>query len=267
MNSKNFHFSVLYRGDEYQAAYARHQHYLFSKLNLRPGMRVLEVGCGRGTAVVELANFANVSVVGIDKEASLIEAASRSAQVAGVSNRTSFVIGDIASLMHQFATGSFDAIYSIESLKGFSTFQEIYDQFGSLLKNGGTLAVYEWCWTPTMNPLDINHIRLAEFLEDQTGVGRRNITQRALEEATKTIRDNERLDLVYIEDLACRRSTLPWYLPLDYALSDTSTRWAPDPHSYGTFGNLTRNGAIALSQAGHLKLFTPMVLIVAKRVR
>ncbi|SJL07988.1 related to delta(24)-sterol c-methyltransferase (erg6) [Armillaria ostoyae] len=266
MDSKNFHFSALYRGDKYQAAYARHQHYLFSKLNLRPGMRVLEVGCGRGTAAVELATFANVSVVGIDSDASLIEYASRCAQMAGVSTRTSFAIGDIASLMHQFATGSFDAIYSIESLKESSTFQEIYDQAGSLLKNGGTLAVYEWCWTPTMDPLDINHIRLAEFLEDQTGVGRRNITQRALEEATKTIRDSERLDLVYVEDLACRRSTLPWYLPLDHALSDTRTRWAPDSRSYGAFGKLTRNAAIALSQAGHLKLFTPMVLLVARRV-
>lgn len=143
MDAKTFHFSALYRGDEHQAAYARHQHYLFSKLNLRPGMRVLEVGCGRGTAAVELATFANVSVVGIDGDASLIEYASRCAQMAGVSTRTSFVIGSMASLMHQFATGSFDAIYSIESLKESSTFQEIYGQVGSLLKNGGTLAVYE----------------------------------------------------------------------------------------------------------------------------
>ncbi|KAK0187626.1 hypothetical protein F5146DRAFT_1206560 [Armillaria mellea] len=224
MDSKNFHFAVLYRGDEYQAACARHQNYLFSRLNLRAGMRVLEVGCGRGTAVVELANFASVSVVGIDKDPSsvdfivpvLIEYASRSAQVAGVADRTSFVIGDylvsygtgfhisypcstgdIASLVHQFSTRSFDAIYSIESLKHL--------RHDAGLPYSNRFFVEKW---------------RDEFLEDQTGVGWREITQRALEEATNTIRDNERLDLVYTEDLACQRSTLPWYLPLDYALSD-----------------------------------------------
>ncbi|PBK58684.1 S-adenosyl-L-methionine-dependent methyltransferase [Armillaria solidipes] len=216
-------------------------------------MHVLEVGCGHGTAVVELANFANVSVVGIDSDASLIECASRCTQMVDVSNCTSFMISDITSLMHQFGTGTFDTICSIESLKELSSFHKIYDWISSLLKNGGTLTVYEWCWTPTMDPLDINHIRLAEFLEDQTGVGRRHIAQRTFAEATKTIHDSERLDLVHVEDLACCQSMLPWYLPLDHALSDLRTRWAPDPHSYGTFGNLTHNGTIALSQAGHLQ--------------
>jgi precorrin-6B methylase 2 len=47
-------------------SFSRHRTYLFSQLALRPGMRVLHVACGTGTATLELAFFSNVYVIGID---------------------------------------------------------------------------------------------------------------------------------------------------------------------------------------------------------
>ena len=65
--SRSFHFSRLYHGDKLDKALARHEHYLFSRLSLRSGMRVLDIGCGAGQVALELANFYNVRVIGIDK--------------------------------------------------------------------------------------------------------------------------------------------------------------------------------------------------------
>jgi len=65
--SRGFHFSRLYHGDKLDKALARHEHYLFSRLALRSGMRVLDIGCGVGQVALELANFYNVQVIGIDK--------------------------------------------------------------------------------------------------------------------------------------------------------------------------------------------------------
>jgi SAM-dependent methyltransferase len=65
---EDFHFARIFRGDLLPTAIARHEHYLMARLGLKPGMRVLNVGCGTGSAAFELANFANVNVVGVDNE-------------------------------------------------------------------------------------------------------------------------------------------------------------------------------------------------------
>lgn len=67
------HFHRIFKGDTSDIARARHQHNLFSRLKLRtrPGIQkhVLEIGCGSGEAALELAEYANVMVVGIDESA------------------------------------------------------------------------------------------------------------------------------------------------------------------------------------------------------
>ena len=68
----DFHFARIFKGDSPAIARTRHEHYLFSRLKLRarPGvqLRVLEVGCGAGSTALELAEYANVMVVGVDED-------------------------------------------------------------------------------------------------------------------------------------------------------------------------------------------------------
>lgn len=47
-------------------SFARHVHYLSAKLRLKPGLEILHIGCGIGSASRELVHFANVEVVGVD---------------------------------------------------------------------------------------------------------------------------------------------------------------------------------------------------------
>lgn len=69
-HSVNGHFSRIMKGDCATTALSRHEHYLFSRMELAPGMRVLEIGCGVGTAAFELANFADVLIIGFDEDRS-----------------------------------------------------------------------------------------------------------------------------------------------------------------------------------------------------
>jgi hypothetical protein len=48
--AKSFHFSCFYKGESFAAFLAHHEHYLAAQMNLRSGMKVLDVGC------VELAD-------------------------------------------------------------------------------------------------------------------------------------------------------------------------------------------------------------------
>ncbi|THH08427.1 hypothetical protein EW145_g2714 [Phellinidium pouzarii] len=247
--SSSFHFSRLSKGDIQAVSTARHEHYLFPHLNLRSGMHILDFGCGDGSTALELAEFAGVSVVGVDPDMLKIEKAKQTARKRRLSNRVTFIYGDYSNLRSLFGDCYFDGIYCIESLKVFQ------------------LAVYEWCWTSEMNPDDMNHQRLAALLETSTGIGNRPISERSYEGAIEALQMSH-LQIVHEEDLSTRsgRAVIPWYACLDLAFSDPRIRWSSSIGGQGAFGGLTKSAAVIMSQAGHLKPFTPMALFVAKRV-
>jgi sterol 24-C-methyltransferase len=65
----HFHFSRLFADELVTNSIARHEHYLSSQLELRPGMKVLDIGCGLGGAAREIARFfSNVTVVGVNND-------------------------------------------------------------------------------------------------------------------------------------------------------------------------------------------------------
>ena len=61
---------------------------------MRPGMRVLDAGCGVGEPAREMARFAGVHVTGISINKSHIEFASRLTKLDGLSHLADFVEGD-----------------------------------------------------------------------------------------------------------------------------------------------------------------------------
>jgi ubiquinone/menaquinone biosynthesis C-methylase UbiE len=76
---------------------------------LRPGMSLLDVGCGPGSITLGLAQTVSPgSVTGIDHDAAHIEAARARAAEQGISN-VSFQEGDALSL--SFEDGTFDAVF------------------------------------------------------------------------------------------------------------------------------------------------------------
>ena len=78
--------------------------------HLRPGMSLLDVGCGPGTVTQGLAKVvAPARVVGCDLETGMIERARALADEAGAGN-LSFRTGDILDL--PFEDGQFDIVFS-----------------------------------------------------------------------------------------------------------------------------------------------------------
>ena len=107
--SQSFHFSRFYKGEAFLAALARHEHYLASKMVLRPGMRVLDVGCGVGGPAREIARFTDTRIVGLNNNDFQIGRARKYAKKAGLENQVTFVKGDFMKLSEQFEENSFDA--------------------------------------------------------------------------------------------------------------------------------------------------------------
>jgi cyclopropane-fatty-acyl-phospholipid synthase len=76
--------------------------HLIRKLQIRDGMRILDVGCGWGGLAMEIARQANVEVLGISLSEEQIAYANRKAAEAGLSDRVQFKILDYRNLGEQF---------------------------------------------------------------------------------------------------------------------------------------------------------------------
>ena len=111
---------------------------LVADLDLRPGMRVLDLGSGKGATSVFLAREFAVDVIAADlwvapEEASAVFAA------AGVADRVQAVRAEAHTL--PFAAGSFDAVISIDAYEYFGTADGYLAYITGLLRPGGQLGV------------------------------------------------------------------------------------------------------------------------------
>jgi sterol 24-C-methyltransferase len=115
--SQSFHFSRFYKGEAFLASLARHEHYLASQMVLRPGMRVLDVGCGVGGPAREIAQFSDAQIVGLNNNDFQLQRARKYTKRMGLENQVTFVKGDFMKLAEQFGENSFDAGMSLSRLE------------------------------------------------------------------------------------------------------------------------------------------------------
>ncbi|KAG2640824.1 hypothetical protein PVAP13_2KG120800 [Panicum virgatum] len=63
---ESFHFAHRWSGESLRESIKRHEHFLALQLGLKPGMKVLDVGCGIGGPLREISRFSSTSVIGLN---------------------------------------------------------------------------------------------------------------------------------------------------------------------------------------------------------
>jgi cyclopropane-fatty-acyl-phospholipid synthase len=108
-----------------------------TKLDLKAGQRLLDVGCGWGSFAIHAATHHDVSVVGITLSKSQAELARRRVAEAGVSDRVEIRFADYRDL----ADGPYDAIASIGMVEhvGEAQIDRYASTLARLLAPGGRL--------------------------------------------------------------------------------------------------------------------------------
>ncbi|KAA1472447.1 hypothetical protein DENSPDRAFT_838721 [Dentipellis sp. KUC8613] len=284
--SQSFHFSRFYKGESFAASLARHEHYLASQMVLRPGMRVLDVGCGVGGPAREIAQFADVEIVGLNNNDFQIGRARKYAKNAGLEKKVTFAVGDFMKLVEQFGENSFDAVYAIEATVHAPSWEGVYGEILKVLKPGGVFGVYEWCMTDRWDPSIPEHKALAHEIEFGSGVPEMRPLAKA-REALKTVG----FQIEHEEDLAERPDVIPWYYTLEGDIWKAQTAWdyftvwrmswsgklvthnamklmeiiGMLPKGTWDVGEALKVAGDALVRGGRTKLFTPMYLVVGRK--
>jgi SAM-dependent methyltransferase len=111
--------------------------------NLKPGERVLDVGCGNGATTVEAARRIQPggSTVGIDLSEPMLGFARQRAAAVGVTE-IQFMRDDAEQ--HPFAPGEFDIVLSRFGVMFFNNPQAAFANIGRALRRGGRLAFVAW---------------------------------------------------------------------------------------------------------------------------
>lgn len=112
-------------------------------LKIRPGMRVLDVGCGVGRWSRLLA-ARGACVTGVDLSPTMIAEAGRRAAASGLASRCRFVVQDSAAL--EVAGGSFDLILCVTMLQhilDLGALRSALQRMGRHLAPDGRLVILE----------------------------------------------------------------------------------------------------------------------------
>ncbi|MFW6197353.1 MAG: sterol methyltransferase [Myxococcota bacterium] len=274
----SFHFAPRHRGESFNESIRRHQHFLAARLGLKPGMRVLDVGCGVGGPMRSIARFSGASVVGVNNSKHQLQKAEKYNHQAGLADRCELLEADF---MHLPAPqGTFDAVYGFEATCHAPDKTGLFRELFRVLAPGGELGAYEWCLTDRYDPNDPEHHRIKKGIEEGDALPDIWTIPQTLD-ALRTAG----FEIVESEDRALSSDAeTPWHLPLTgRELSWTGVRrtwWGrrlargvimaleavgKAPDGSREISEMLHRGADALVKGGDTGIFTPMFYFRARK--
>lgn len=189
-------------------------------MGLKPGMKVMDVGCGVGGPAREIARFTDARITGINNNDYQLERARRYTKQQKLDHLVDFQKADFMKLKEQFGEATYDAVYAIEATVHAPDFEGIYGEIFRVLKPGGVFGVYEWVMTDRWDPKDPFHKKIAHGIELGDGIPEmRNVAN--AREALKKVG----FTIEHEEDLADRPDEVPWYYPLEGDIRKAQTAW------------------------------------------
>ncbi len=105
-------------------------------LNLSPGDKVLDLGCGCGAIAEHIADLTGATPYGINLDASQIEKSWKNPKLPSAN----FAVGDFNKVL-EFDDESFDAVYAVQPMTYVSDHDYTFSEVFRILKPGGTFVI------------------------------------------------------------------------------------------------------------------------------
>nr|H2E7T7.1 RecName: Full=Botryococcene C-methyltransferase; AltName: Full=Triterpene methyltransferase 3 [Botryococcus braunii]AEY68258.1 triterpene methyltransferase 3 [Botryococcus braunii] len=265
-----FHFSHRLPGMSFNASQLLHESRMASFLRLKPGMQVLDVGCGVGNPGRTVAACSGAVVTGITINAYQIKRAELHTKRAGLVGYFKPVQGNFCAM--PFQDKSFDAAFAMDSTCHAPKLEDVYSEVFRVLKPGAYFATYEWVSTKNYDSNNPEHVKCMNSII--LGNGLPNIRSwKQAEEAGKNVGFN----LLTSLDMATNSPIgKPWYSVPERMVNwglfrfhkacirTASTLHLLPPESWKFFYILAEM-AENLVKGGQWDIFTPMHLLIFQK--
>jgi len=275
---ESFHFAPRFRGEAFEVSIRRHQHYVALRLGLGAGQTALDVGCGVGGPMREIARFTGAHVTGVNLNGYQVRKAREYNTRARLDDRCALIEADFMNIPRP--DGSFDAVYAFEATCHAPDKTALFRELARVLKPGGKVAVYEWCLTDRYDGANPEHAKIKRDIEEGNG-----LPDIWTVDATRGCFEQAGFRVLAVEDRAFEGDPqLPWYFSLTgKELSNTGLRRSPvgkvmvkaltrtleaariAPKGTAQITDFLNTGADGLVRGGELGVFTPMAFFLAEK--
>lgn len=266
---KSFHFAPQAQNEKTKDAMLRYELKVAEALNIKTGMKVLDVGCGIAGPMKNIAQKSGADIVGLNINSYQIKKAQAYIRQSGLEKTCSFHQGNFMKV--DLPNSSFDAIYAIEATPHAPDKTMCFKEMYRLLKPGGCFSGYEYALLKNYDEHNPEHIQIMEDLEH--GGGLQKVT--SIEDVKQSFVAAGFKVLALQDDCV---EDLSWTLPLEKGLRSSKMgraltnvfvrtleffKIAPKGStSVSSFLNL---GADAFVEAGKRKIFTPNLFFLVQK--
>lgn len=121
--------------------------YYSTQIGLKPGMHLLDAGCGIGGPAVALAQKNEVSIEGITISQIQVEKGRKYVESLNLNDRVNISLGDFANIDKIFPADTFDVVYFMESLGYAPNYYQVLQSAKNVLKSGGYIYIKDFFLT------------------------------------------------------------------------------------------------------------------------
>jgi sterol 24-C-methyltransferase len=225
---QSFHFGPRFHNETFFESIKRAEYYLALRLglcaNANPNkqMKALDVGCGVGGPMRNIATFTGAKIEGLTINEYQVRIGNKYNEANGLAGQCSLKRGDFQRLEDFFQRESFDAAYAIEATCHSPDRVRCFSGVANCLKKGGLFCVLEWVMLPGYDPKNKEHVRIKEGIEVGNGLPTLvtpDVCVKNFEEAGFEVVDH--FDLNRGQHAS---NEIPWYETLNGSLSISGFR-------------------------------------------
>jgi len=278
---QSFHFGPRFKDETFVESIKRAEYFLALRLGMKPGMKALDVGCGVGGPMRNIAMFTGSNIEGITINKYQVTIGNKYNENTGLAHLCKLKQGDFQNL--PWDDKYFDCAYEIEATCHSPDRVKTFSGVNRVLKMGGLFAGYEWVVTDKYDAKNKDHVRIKEGIEVGNGLPTLVPSQHIIDCMEKS--GFEIIDFYDANRGVHAANEIPWYDTLNGKMSISGFRmthlgrmvthsmvWTLElfriaPEGSTKVSALLNATAIDLCDGGKLEIFTPSFFFIGKKVR